>query len=68
MANGVMLGNKEVNIMNPYKTKGEVWKAYKEGKLYDWERDVILEEIEFRENLSEIGKIVFDKAIQDRRR
>lgn len=51
-----------------YKTKEEVWKAYKEGQLYDWERDVILEEIEFRKNLSEIGKIVFDKAIQDRRR
>ena len=51
-----------------YKTKGEVWKAYKKGKLADWERDAILERIEFEENLSEIGKIVFDKAIQDRRR
>ena len=42
-----------------YKTKEEVMKAYKEGKLAKWELKPILENIEFRENCSEIAKIVF---------
>lgn len=45
-----------------YKTKEEVWKDYHDGKLYDWERDVILENIEFKENCSEIAKIVLEYA------
>ncbi|MBR3208701.1 MAG: hypothetical protein IKF82_00375 [Bacilli bacterium] len=43
-----------------FKTKGEVWKAYKNGKLAAWERDVILERIEFEENLSKIGKVILE--------
>ena len=65
MVNGVKHGGKN---MSGYKTKGEVWKAYKEGKLAAWERDVILEDLNFRENLSEIGKIVFSEELQERRR
>lgn len=42
-----------------YKTKGEAIKAYKEGKLAKWELKPILDNIEFEENLSEIGKLIF---------
>ena len=44
-----------------YKNKEEVMKAYKEGKLAKWELKPILEHIKFCQNLSEIGKIVFNE-------
>lgn len=54
-----------------FKTKGEVWKAYKDGKLASWERDVILKRINFEQNLSEIGKVILEyhdlKKENDRR-
>lgn len=39
------------------------WKSKKEieeSNLADWEKKVILENFEFEENLSEIGKIVLE--------
>lgn len=51
-----------------YKNKEEVMKAYKEGKLAKWELKPILEHIEFCENLSEIGKIVFKCEEKDENR
>lgn len=49
-----------MGVDNMYKSKGEVWKAYKEGKLDDWERDIILENITFEENLSAAGKAALE--------
>ena len=39
-----------------YKTKKEVMEA----NLADWEREVILENLEFEKNLSEIGKLILE--------
>ena len=40
-----------------YKSRKEIMEA----NLADWERKVILENFEFEENLSEIGKLLFNK-------
>ena len=40
-----------------YKSKKEVMEA----NLAEWERKVILENMEFEKNLSEIGKLIFKK-------
>ena len=40
-----------------FKTKEEVMVAYKNGELAEWELKHILEQIEFRENASEIAKL-----------
>ena len=42
-----------------YKTKGEVLKAYKQGKIAEWELQPILEHIAFCNNASKIAKICF---------
>ena len=39
-----------------YKSKQEIMDA----NLADWEREVILENFEFEQNLSKIGKLVFN--------
>ena len=39
-----------------YKTKKEVMEA----NLDDWERKVILENLEFKKNLSEVGKLILE--------
>ena len=39
-----------------YKSRAEIEAA----NLADWEREVILENFEFEQNLSEIGKLVLD--------
>lgn len=40
-----------------YKSKKEIMEA----NLADWEREVILENFEFEQNLSEIGKLIFNR-------
>ena len=40
----------------------------KTANLADWEKEVMIKEFKFRQNLSEIGKIVFDKERQKLRR
>lgn len=43
-----------------YKNKHEVMRDFKNGKLSKWEVDVILENLEFEKNLSDVGKIILD--------
>ena len=43
-----------------YKTKKEVWKAFHDGKLAEWELKPILKRIEFEENLSVAGKVALE--------
>lgn len=49
-----------MGVDNMYKTKGEVWKAFHNGELAEWELKPILERIEFEENLSAVGKAALE--------